>query len=89
MNNKERLERLINDIEEQSEVVSKEPHLMINIIVNAETFIPLLHNIKEDLDRLEKLEKENARLHTKIKKLEKELENADDYIWELTKWDYL
>ena len=43
----------------------------------------------QDLDRLEKLEKENARLRTKIKKLEKELEKADEYIWYLTQWDYL
>lgn len=38
--------------------------------------------------KYQKLEKENARLHTKIKKLEKELENADEYVWELTKWEY-
>ena len=53
MNNKEFLEKLINDIEEQNEIVSKEPHLIINIKVNAEAFIPLLHNIKQDLEVLE------------------------------------
>lgn len=57
MNSKEFLKKLINDIEEKNEIVSKEPHLIINIKVNAETFIPLLHNIKQDLDRLEQLEK--------------------------------
>lgn len=56
MTSKEALEKLINDIEEQNEIVSKEPHLIINVKVNAEIFIPLLHNIKQDLDRLEKLE---------------------------------
>lgn len=57
MTSKEFLEKLINDIEEQNEIVSKEPHLIINIKVNAEAFIPLLHDIKQDLDRLKKLEK--------------------------------
>ena len=57
MNSKEFLKKLINDIEEKNEIVSKEPHLIINIKVNAETFIPLLHNIKQDLEVLEWLKK--------------------------------
>ena len=79
MNSKEALERLL-----------KYANINEAVLITKYGYSALkdVEAIKQDLDKIKKLEKENARLRTKIKKLEKELENADEYVWESTKWDY-
>ena len=62
MTSKEDLERLTNDIMEQSKTISNNP-LLISMIINAEYFMPILENAIKDLERLETLGKENETLN--------------------------
>ena len=62
MNSREALEKLINDIQEQGQVLTKKPNLIINFNVNISTFMDTIENAIKDLDRLEKLEEAHKNL---------------------------
>lgn len=63
MTSKEALEKLINDINEQGQVITTNPNLTITFNVNLEMFMTTIENALKDLERLEALEKENKKLN--------------------------
>lgn len=63
MTSKEELEKLLNDINEQGQVITTNPNLIVNFNVNLEMFTAIIGNALKDLERLEVLEKENERVN--------------------------
>lgn len=83
MTSKEDLERLTNDIMEQSKTICNNP-LSISMIINAEYFMPILENAIKDLERLEALEKENKDLkHLEIANLKHSIDEKNEIISDL------
>lgn len=81
MTSKEALEKLLNDINEQGQVIATNHNLMVNFNVNLEMFTTTIENALKDLERLEALEQSNNILdrlsknqHETIKNLTQENE---------------
>ena len=72
MTSKEALEKLINDIINRTSGKG----LPLKLVIDYDYLIPLLKDVKQDIYRLEKLEKENQELKEKLKILE-ELNNIN------------
>ena len=83
MTSKEALETIRKDINEQAQVITTNPNLMVTFNVNLEMFMTTLENALKDLDRLEALEKENQELKGLVDSLEKEQMIAVDKIFDL------